>query len=548
MGEHEDEIHAVLSDRERSRFVSEGTGSDASDRWLHAIMGLFWVGFQRPWSLDTPEGRRDITGDGWRRDAATMVNAFAGSVDLENGIPGECAESCGEPMIVNAMDTIIRFAMTRHDVTGPLCGGAGPDAARMMERTIKSNAGACVRERVKPINTTVIKGLVEHMLLPVIVRAGSCADDVFDAISAGYMMREQYIGFGITSTRHPLSSCIPYEGPHCGPRLAAMWADGDAINAMYRVSPLASMAMTVTSMPGAADIGIPAAVQRICDMDPDYHVPGVLDKGINIGYGILAMSLSVMSWDSYLMLSRNRFKSASWLQFVSCIDEDRMVDDGATGMDSSRCADPDRNGTWTRFISGFPAGNNPKDPAERNLSMSDSAFILENEAHGTHDADPTLAWDLLRAVMYPRRYPGCGIPRMDAVAGCHRNAMYCEIRIGSILDAAIQMHDGDMLAAYEMDKRVELGMWHEIYGDEQYDVTQSADDDRDHDADKLFFLDLDSLELFFRSISRGMPEMFAMETLLGSIRSFNGGDRMPPDAHGIITTTPYDHKSCMVVI
>lgn len=550
MGGHKDIVHTVLSDGERSRFISEGTGSDASDRWLHAIMGLFGIGFKRPWSLDTPKGRRDITGDRWRRDAATMVNAFAGLVDMENGIPKECEESCGEPMLVNAMDTIIRFAMTRHDVTGPLCGGAGPDAALMMERTIESDVAYSVRERIEPVSAPGIKALVRHMLLPVIVHAGDPADDVFDAISAGYMMREEYFEFDVKSTRHHLSSCIPYEGPHCGPRLAAMWADEDAIRATWRDSLFGTglMAMTITSMPDAAEIGIPAAVQRICDLDPDYHVPGVLDKGINVGYGILNGSISVMGWDSYLTLSKNRFKSAAFLQFANCVDEDRMVGDGSTGTGSVHRAAPDRNGTWTRFISGFPTGDDPHESMKRSLSMSDSAFILENRTHGGRGADPVLAWDLLQAVMYPQRYLGCGIPRIDAVAGCQGNAMYNGIRMRSILDAAIQMHDGDMIAAYDMDSRIELGMWREIYGGDMYDVTQSADDARDHDADELFLLDLDSLEGFFQSIHSGMPEPFALETLLGSIRSFSCGDRMPPDAHGIITTKPYDSKSCMIVI
>lgn len=544
-----------LNEDERSRFIAGATGSDDSDRWLHAVlrMAITWGG--DGWTrikcdTGTARGRRRICDPSSRVVMKQLVTGISSQRQLTGVFMSE-----EDPMIVNAMDTLIRFAMTRHDVIGPLC--SDPDAAGMMEDTID----VAERHGGKTYGGnhdggTALTELACHMILPVIIHAYDPAEDVFDAISAGYDVSALRQPSDYSNSRM-LSSCIPYEGPHCGPRLAAMWADKDAIEGVLCAeTAVTPVSMLITSMPGAADIGIPKALERIRSMQPDHVASGVIPKGAGDD-GICDSSLPPMDWDTYRLAMKDGAAAVAGLQLCEFTDEENLLTapEAKKAMDGIACG---TGSTWSEF-STMPEDDR-RTPFQmcvtRNPSMSDMAFMVRHH-HGS-EADPRLSWDLLRAAMYPQRYLGCGIPRMEAVAGCaltHVPYMPCGSGDIAIRDAAIQLHDDGMLSAADLIGRIMARMKSMIpeYDDAITEVmmaglARQGTVDRDRDDDKVVFLPLEAVERFLLMLSNGLPEHFAMETLTASVRTFRCGGTMEQGIHGIAFIVPYPHSASMIML
>ena len=545
-----------LNEDERSRFITGGTGSEDSDRWLHAIlrMAIAWSGGDRDpmdYDMGTGRGRMRICGPHSRAAMERIVDG----VSSEGQSTGVFPMSEGDPMIVNSMDTLIRFAMTRHDVTGPLC--AGPDAALMMEDTINEAERRRGRDYDrKHDGDLILTELACHMILPVIIHADDPAEDVFDAISAGYAVSafRQPSDYGHVQA---LSSCMQYEGPHCGPRLAAMWAGGDAIKGvLYAETAVTPVSMLITSMPGAADIGIPEALRMILSMQPEHAASGVIPKGAGDD-GICDSSLPPMDWDTYRLAMKDGAASVAGLQLCEFIDENSLL----TAQEVKATTDDaaSRPGlTWSEFAT--MTDDDRRKPSRRystrSPSMSDMAFMVRHH-HGS-EADPRLSWDLLRAAMYPQRYLGCGIPRMEAVAGCAlTRAPYMLYGLGTsaIRDAAIQLHDDGMMSVADLVGRIMARMKNMIpeYDDAMNEVmmaglARQGTVDRDRDDDRVMFLPLESVEGFLRMLSDGIPERFAMETLTASVLTFRCGERIEPGIHGIAFIVPYPDSASMITL
>ena len=538
-----------LSYAEFAGFMRHGTGSRASDRWLYAILAIIHAyDDEGLWTIVPPDGGlgdiRGIHGIDLMKARNTVSRAVCA---FSLGVSGRGSAQCegkrletGGGTMRNALDTLIRFAMTRHDVTGPLCADDGHD---MMDGIIS------VLNRVesdpKRQSRYIIPILARHMIIPVLLHAGDSADDVFDAISAGYSVQcSMWIdGSGSIEDYHipPMTPCLDYDGPHCGPRLAAMWADFDVLEEeAWAPSMAAPIQMLVTAMPGAADMGIPAAMDTIIGMESDdiNEVIHGADKGLAVG------TFPPMDWDTYRLAMRSgaRVLKRLWLQ--GCLDE---------AMDGYGCASPTADPDEHTWISRMRQGNAViKKMGDlrgmRGMDMSDSAFVT-GCAISPATPDPTLTIDVIRACADPGWYMGCGDPVLEDVACSaimqgqgRRNTVEC------MRYAAIHMHDARLLSASWIMDGVADRMRDLIPDGDGMIPSPGTNFHRIMLDSGIVFLDMDDLRLFFESLENDIPETFAMETLVASSRRFKAMDPIPSDAHGVAVTLDWINAVSVITV
>lgn len=531
-----------LSHAELAGFMRHGTGSRASDRWLYAILAIIHsYDHEGLWMIASPDvtrfAIRCIDFMKARDTVSRAVCAFSlGVSDRESAQrEGKWLETCGGT-VRNALDILVRFAMTRHDVTGPLCADDGHD---MMDGVIS------VLNRVKsdPRKRSgyIIPVLARHMIIPVLLHAGDPADDVFDAISAGYSVQySMWIDNPSSFIKNyqipPMTPGLDYDGPHCGPRLAAMWADFDILEEEALSPSMASpIQMLVTAMPGAADMGIQAAMDTIIGMEPD-DLNGVIsctDKTMVQG------TFPPMDWDTYrlAMGPGTRILERLWLK--GCQDE---MMDGYGHV--SPTVDRECH-TWiSRMViqGGGGFGKMIDFHDMRGLDMSDSAFVA-GCAISPATPDPTLTIDVIRAYADPGWYKGCGDPVLeDAACSAIMQGRNHHDTVECMRDVAIHMHDARLLSSSWIMERLTDRMRDLITDWDSMNFRRIMPDSG------IVFLDMDDLRLFFESLENGIPETFSMETLVASSRLFKAMDPMPSDAHGVaVTLNCFDAVSVIAI-
>ena len=280
MGMEDQSRFGPLTDSEKARFLKYGTGSDSSCKWLSGILLLIRNYYRAPscmigLRLLDMEDRvdREFLLDGRFRLLASEILAFeewASQKQIRSkSITGSIMRM--EPMTAYSADTLIRFAMDRHDATDMLCSDRIGNPVGTMIASIES----VDENRKAPKGTTLANNsisspyMIRHMAIPVATHPFSSLQGIVNAVCYGCHGNGRVDQSKVSVSPGPdalslapLSGTMEYSGPDCNPRLMSRMLDRREFSALA----FGDETETIVSMPGVETMGLHAAVSRTIGM------------------------------------------------------------------------------------------------------------------------------------------------------------------------------------------------------------------------------------------------------------------------------------------
>ena len=528
-----------LTDSEKDRFLKEGAGSDSATRWLDGVLLSVSGGVDNifhamriPMLVDTGcrEGRERVLSEGFRHlISRTLASEESASQKGWHIMSASGPVDRMEPMTAYSADTLIRFAMDRHDATGMLCSDRiGNPVGTMLEVVRTMPEGGVIRQPSTNNRVAVCSYMNRHMAIPVATHPFSSLQGIVNAVCYGAHGNGRMDRSKITRPcvgmveMAPLSGTMEYSGPDCHPRLMAMMLEEDALFAAGNLGDGVGM---VVSSPGVEKTGIPGVVAALtvrlsglgvlAPFVPANPDPNRVMRLPVADYGTMTRALADGRYAQSIpcLDARNRMPDfGSELCFAAM--RNHVSDDGLPRPDDDRVFPdtyamiPERVFLRTPFNHDYDYGIMP--------DMADIAWALTFPR--PEHADTSILRDLLKTV-----FNGGGFATVDetlplAWAGAWSGFVRTlPLRDPIISDAMMS------LTGLMVDFAMRL-------------ISAS----RSMPADKVGIMLIPShaLDMFFTDMRHGLPYDFALQTLLS--RSYVGVDRpRDPGFHGLVVVMPY---------
>lgn len=525
-----------LTDSEKDMFLSVGPGSDSGRRWLQAALfsisnsDVVWnprLGC-RPFRMDDRNDREFILSDDYRHLVSSLLAYREWTAQkIMNSTQGSgCVEQM-EPMTAWAADTLIRFAMDRHDATDMLCSDriGNPVGTMMHAMTTMPKSHTASGSGLIHSNPITVY-MLEHMPLPIATHPFSSLQDIVNAICYGAHgnCRVDQSKASVSSEDRiaalaPLSGTMEYWGRPCSPRLMAHVLDGDEFAAIpdYGVEML-------ISMPGVETMNLHDAAARLSAMVSGMGVIAPFNTSV---LGGLDRRLPVTDYATMMRAIRN----GRYEETIPCINAVERIPDLASGLCVEAMADAERP-------DGLPEKNDPDRLPDTYVAMVERArrrsmglwdekdyAIMPDMADIsyalTFDRPESTDWNLFHDLMAATfsRENITPADEMITIPGSGAWTVFARtlpLRDPVISDAAMRLTR--MMA--ELAKRL---------------ISVSREKP---DSVGVMLIPFHALDLFFTDMHQGAPYDFALQTLIS--RSSIGFDReRDPGFHGLALIMPH---------
>ena len=533
-----------LTDSEKDRFLKYGPGSESGRRWLQATLfsisncDVVWnprLGC-RPFRMDDRNDREFILSDDYRHLASSLLayREWTAQKIMSSTQGRRCVEQM-EPMTAWATDTLIRFAMDRHDATDMLCSDRiGNPVGTMMHAmtTIPKSHTASGSGLIHSNPITVY--MLEHMPLPIATHPFSSLQDIVNAICYGCHGngRVDQSKATISSEERivalaPLSGTMEYQGRPCSPSLMAHILDGDEFTAVPDYG-----AEMLVSMPGVETMNLNDAAARLSAM--------VSGMGAIAPFGGSDRRLPVTDYATVMQAIRN----GRYEETIPCFRAVDLIPDTASGLCIEAMVDaerpdgvPDSGDNADSLPDTYAAMVDRADYRRAKLSDNDNGYgiipyasavdygILPDMADIawalTFERPASTDWTLVHDLMVDAfsadhltiADEAVLIPGAGAWSGFSRTLPLRDSAISDAMFKFTQM----MVALAERLIRMSAG---------------------NPDMIGILLIPRQVLGMFFTDLHHGLPYGFALQTMLS--RSFMGADRRrDPGFRGLVMAMPH---------
>ena len=524
-----------LTCSEKDRFLKHGPGFPSSCRWLQAALfsisnyDIFWnprLGC-RPFDMEDRRDREFILSEDYRHLASTVLAYDEAESQLyfhnwrTDGIVGQM-----EPMTAYSADTLIRFAMNRHDATDMLCSDRIGNPVGTMMHAMETNPKSHSTNGIVNVDAIILY-MVRHMPLPIATHPFSSLQDIVNAVCYGCHGngRSDPSEVGASGEHRigimaPLSGTMEYHGPPCSPSLMAHVLDGGELYA------IAGKETMIVSMPGVETMNLNDTAAELSNRLS--FLGNLSPFNASPGFHNLEWLLPVTDYGTMMQAIR----SGRYEETVPCVSPMDRIPDTASGLYIDAMADAERP-------DGLP------DPEEEDDWLADTyaamvdrrrsrmTAIVDEKDYGIMPDMADIAW----ALTFDR-------PASTDWTLVHDLMMTALGRENvTLADEAIMLPGAGAWAGFART----LPMRDPVISDAELKLTHMMTDlaktlirmsMEKPDSVGVMLIPSHALDMFFTDLHHGLPYGFALQTMLS--RSFMGADgRRDPGFHGLVMVMPH---------